>query len=205
MGNYFYAMLHRMRYIERWSLMRNSQAENLQEHSLEVAYFAHALALIRRKYFPDLPSPRPETCVMLALYHDVSEIITGDLPTPIKYFNDTIHRSFQEVEKEALGLMLQGLPEEIQADYQPYLYQEAGEGQAEEFALAKPIVKAADTLSAYLKCLEEASLGNPEFTDAATSTWEKLMSYERPELNWFLDHCLQDFGRTLDELRQGRP
>ena len=204
MGNYFYAMLHRMRYIERWSLMRNVQQENLQEHTLEVAYFAHALALIRRAYFPDLPSPQPETCVLLALYHDVSEIITGDLPTPIKYFNDTIHRSFKEVEGEALDLMGQGIPPEIQKDYEAYLYQEAPEGQEEEFQLAKPLVKAADTLSAYLKCLDELALGNHEFKDAADATRAKLLAYDRPELEWFLDNCLEDFGRTLDDLRAGR-
>ncbi len=204
MENYFYAMLHRMRYIERWSLMRNSQTENLQEHTLEVAYFAHALALIRRSYFPGLPAPRPETCVMLALYHDVSEIITGDLPTPIKYFNDQIHRSFKEVEAEALDLMVQGIPGEIREDYQAYLYQEAAGEQAEDFALAKPLVKAADTLSAYLKCLDELAIGNHEFQDAAKSTREKLLSYDLPEVKWFLDNCLEDFGRTLDELREGR-
>ena len=204
MGNYFYAMLHRMRYIERWSLMRNAQSENLQEHTLEVAYFAHALALIRRSYFPDLPAARPETCVMLALYHDVSEIITGDLPTPIKYFNDQIHRSFKEVEGEALDLMVQGIPEEIQGDYVPYLYQEAADDQAEDFALAKPLVKAADTLSAYLKCLDELAVGNHEFQDAAESTREKLLAYDLPEVQWFLENCLADFGRTLDDLRAGR-
>ncbi len=203
MGNYFYAMLHRMRYIERWSLMRNSQTENLQEHTLEVAYFAHALALIRRSYFPNLPGPRPETCVMLALYHDVSEIITGDLPTPIKYFNTRIHRSFKEVEGEALDLMVQGIPADMQEDYRAYLYQEGAGDQAEEFALAKPLVKAADTLSAYLKCLDELAFGNHEFKDAAESTREKLLAYDRPEVNWFLENCLEDFGRTLDDLRAG--
>lgn len=206
MQSYFFAMLHRMRYIQRWSLMRNSQEENLQEHSLEVAYLAHALALIRREILHLRPEVSPERCVMLALYHDISEIITGDLPTPIKYFNEQINTSFKEVENEALGLMLKGLPEELAKCYKGYIFQENFPKDAKNSTLSPvqleaKIVKAADTLSAYIKCLDEKAFGNYEFKDAEESTLAKLNSYKLPELDWFIEHCLPDFSLTLDELR----
>lgn len=195
-----------MRYIQRWSLMRNSQEENLQEHSLEVAYFAHALALIRSEILCLQPQASAERCVLLALYHDISEIITGDLPTPIKYFNKQINSSFKEVEEEALRLMLKGLPQKLAACYEDYIFQEGFPSELENSALSPAqleakIVKAADTLSAYIKCLDEKAFGNYEFKDAEESTLSKLKSYNLPELDWFIEHCLPDFALTLDELR----
>lgn len=203
MQAYFYAMLHRMRYIRRWSLMRNTQSENIQEHTLEVAYLAHALALIRRHLFPQAsPQVDPARCVLLALYHDAAEIVTGDLPTPVKYFNDTLHDAFREAEEEAEQLMLRGVPEALRPEYQALLL---GGGQAEkaEEQVARRLVKAADTLSAYIKCLDEREAGNPEFADAERSTRAKLDSYDLPELRYFMENCLPAFGLTLDKLRQG--
>ena len=203
MQAYFYAMLHRMRYIRRWSLMRNTQSENIQEHTLEVAYLAHALALIRRRLFPQAsPQADPAQCVLLALYHDAAEIVTGDLPTPVKYFNETLHDAFREVEEEAEQLMLRGVPEALRPDYQALLLGSA-QDEDKETKLARRLVKAADTLSAYIKCLDEKEAGNSEFADAERSTRAKLESYELPELAYFIDHCLPAFGLTLDALRQG--
>lgn len=197
-NKHFFALLHRMRYINRWSLMRNSDQENLQEHTLEVAYYAHALALIRRELRPEARPVSPETCVMLALYHDVAEIITGDFPTPIKYYNEKIHASFDEVEEEALDLLLQTLPEELRQDYRALVRPDLTDP---DLAEAYKLVKAADSLSAYIKCIDERRLGNLEFKHAEASTLEKLKSYQLPELDWFMENCLPAFGLTLDELR----
>lgn len=201
MSAYFFAMLHRMRYIRRWSLMRNTETENIQEHSLEVAFLSHALALVRKRVFPALnPQPEPERCVLLALYHDASEIITGDLPTPVKYFNDGLRTAFGEMEDEAVRMMLNGIPQELKADYES-LFQTSDVTDPAELH-ARRIVKAADTLSAYLKCLDEMRAGNHEFVDAAEATREKLASYNLPELEWFMERTMASFGLTLDELRK---
>lgn len=197
--DFFFAMLHRMRHIRRWSLMRNTQSENIQEHSLEVAYLAHALALLRRHLCPDAQYlPSPERCVMLALYHDASEMITGDLPTPVKYFNPVLRDAFKDMEKEAERQLLAGVPEAIRKDYAPILCPDTEDPEVRE---ALRIVKAADTLSAYIKCLDERRAGNTEFKDAEQSIREKLSSYELPELDWFMEHTLPSFELTLDELR----
>ncbi|MDO5016489.1 MAG: 5'-deoxynucleotidase [Eubacteriales bacterium] len=198
----FYALLHRMRFIKRWSLMRNSEQENLQEHSLEVAYYAHALSLIRKEVAPEALTLDPRLCVMLALYHDVAEIITGDLATPIKYYNDKIHTAYSEVEAEALDLLLASLPPKLRKAYQPYLQPDM---EDETIAAAYRVVKAADSLSAYIKCLDERRLGNLEFSQAEASILEKLQSYKLPELDWFMTHCLPTFELTLDELKGETP
>lgn len=200
MNAYFFAMLHRMRYIRRWSLMRNTETENIQEHSLEVAYLAHALALARKRIFPErTPVPDPSYCVLLALYHDASEIITGDLPTPVKYFNDGLRSAFGEMEEEAVGMMLNGIPQELRGDYEALLSVPSGMEAGEQEA--RRIVKAADTLSAYLKCLDEMRAGNHEFVDAAEATRQKLEAMDLPELKWFMELTLPAYGLTLDELR----
>lgn len=198
--HYFYAMLHRMRYIKRWSLMRNSESEDLQQHSLEVAYWAHAFALIRRDILRIKPDVSPDLCVQLALYHDVAEIMTGDLPTPVKYYNENLHQSFLNLEDASLELMLTGMPEPLRQEYMRYLRPDRTDP---EVALAYQIMKAADTFSAYLKCLDEKHQGNYEFKDAEAATRQKLEKIQLPELHWFLDHCLEPFHFTLDELRQG--
>ena len=196
---FFFALLHRMRLIRRWSLMRNTQNENIQEHSLEVAYLAHALALIRLRCFPEeTPCPSPERCVMLALYHDAGEIITGDLPTPVKYYNAELRGAFRGVEEAAQKILFAGIPEEIREDYRPLLFPEQNNPEEQ---MAQKIVKAADTLSAYIKCLDERRAANREFADAEREIRQKLESYALPELDLFIEQMLPSFELTLDELR----
>ena len=191
MANEFYALLSRMRYITRWGLMRNTFSENIQEHSHQVAVLAHALGLIRREIL-GLPGPDPEKCAVAALYHDASEILTGDLPTPIKYYNPSIKTAYKQVEKIAGEQLLYKLPQELRKAYEGYVLEE------DEDVL--PIVKAADKLSAYIKCLEEQKAGNTEFDSAARQTLAALEELDSPELSWFMENCLGAFSLNLDQL-----
>lgn len=191
MANEFYALLGRMRNITRWGLMRNTFSENIQEHSHQVAVLAHALALIRRDIL-HLPGPDPEKCAVAALYHDASEILTGDMPTPIKYYNPEIHNAYKAVEKVAGEKLLDMLPQELRESYRAYVLESDRE--------LEPIVKAADKLAAHIKCIEELKAGNSEFSTAASQTLEALRGAHREELDWFLDHCLEPFSRDLDQL-----
>lgn len=191
MANEFYALLGRMRYITRWGLMRNTFSENIQEHSHQVAVLAHALALIRREIL-GLPGPDPARCAVAALYHDASEILTGDLPTPIKYYNPDIKEAYKQVEHIAGNRLLQMLPPQLRECYAPLVL------ESDEEVL--PIVKAADKLSAHIKCLEELKAGNTEFDSAARQTRQALEQAELPELSWFLEHCLEPFTLNLDQL-----
>ena len=191
MANEFYALLGRMRNITRWGLMRNTFSENVQEHSHQVAVLAHALALIRREIL-HLPGPDPEKCAVAALYHDASEILTGDMPTPIKYYNPELRNAYKAVEKVAGNKLLDMLPQELRASYEAYVLESDRE--------LEPIVKAADKLAAHIKCIEELKAGSSEFCTAATQTLEALRGACREELTWFLDNCLEPFGRNLDQL-----
>ena len=191
MANEFYALLGRMRYITRWGLMRNSFSENIQEHSHQVAVLAHALALIRRDIL-HLAGPDPERCAVAALYHDASEILTGDLPTPIKYYSPAITDAYKQVEHIAGEQLLALLPPELRQSYESYIHENDAE--------VTPIVKAADKLSAYIKCVEEQKAGNKEFESAAAQTLAAMHAMEQPELEWFICHCLPAFSRNLDEL-----
>ena len=191
MSNEFYALLGRMRYITRWGLMRNSLPENLSEHSYMTAVLAHALALIRREIL-HLEGPDPDRCAVAALYHDASEILTGDLPTPIKYYNPDIKAAYKEVERIAGNRLLDMLPLQLRDSYARYVLEDEKE--------LEPIVKAADKLSAHIKCLEEQKAGNTEFDSAAEQTWNAMKAMERPELDWFLDFCLGAFKLNLDQL-----
>ena len=191
MANEFYALLGRMRYITRWGLMRNTFSENIAEHSYQTAVLAHALALIRRDVL-NLPTPDPDRCAVAALYHDASEILTGDLPTPIKYYNPEIKTAYKQVERVAGERLLNMLPPELRASYEHDVLED-------DEALV-PIVKGADKLSAHIKCLEEQKAGNPEFDTAARQTWEAIQAMDRPELNWFVEHCLGAFALNLDQL-----
>ena len=191
MANEFYALLGRMRYITRWGLMRNSFSENIQEHSHQVAVLAHALALIRRDILK-LPTPDPDRCAVAALYHDASEILTGDLPTPIKYYNPEIKDAYKQVERIAGERLLDMLPQELRASYEHYVLEDDEE--------LEPFVKGADKLSAHIKCLEEQKAGNTEFDSAAKQTWDSMKAMNRPELDWFLDHCLPAFALNIDQL-----
>ena len=191
MANEFYALLGRMRYITRWGLMRNTFSENIAEHSYQTAVLAHALALIRRDVLK-LPTPDPDRCAVAALYHDASEILTGDLPTPIKYYNPEIKTAYKQVERVAGERLLNMLPPELRASYEHDVLED-------DEALA-PIVKGADKLSAHIKCLEEQKAGNTEFDTAARQTREAIQAMDRPELNWFVEHCLGAFALNLDQL-----
>ena len=187
----FYALLGRMRYITRWGLMRNTFSENIQEHSHQVAVLAHALALIRRDIL-HLPGPDPDRCAVAALYHDASETLTGDLPTPIKYYNPDIMASYKQVERVAAQRLLDMLPPELVSSYQHLIMEDDPE--------VLPIVKAADKLSAYIKCVEEQKAGNTEFDTALVQTLESLRATDLPELQWFMDNCLAAFSLNIDQL-----
>ena len=191
MANEFYALMGRMRYITRWGLMRNTFSENISEHSHMTAVLAHALALIRRDILK-LQGPDPDRCAVAALYHDASEILTGDMPTPIKYYNPEIKAAYKQVERIAGCRLLQMLPQELRASYEHYVLEDDAE--------LEPIVKAADKLSAHIKCLEEQKAGNTDFDSAAKQTWDAMKAMKREELNWFLENCLGAFAMNLDQL-----
>ena len=191
MDSNFFALISRMRYIERWSLMRNSIHENIQEHSHMVAVIAHALGVIRRDVY-GIPCD-PEACATVALYHDASDILTGDLPTPIKYHDEEIMSAYRRVETIASEKLLGMLPQELQAAFEPVL---VGETQRE----LHPIVKAADKLSAYIKCIEARKAGNNEFLNAEKQTLAAIHAYNLPEAEYFIEHFIPAFEKTLDEL-----
>ena len=191
MANEFYALMGRMRYITRWGLMRNTFSENISEHSHITAVLAHALALIRREIL-HLDGPDPDRCAVAALYHDASEILTGDLPTPIKYYNPDIKLAYKEVERIAGNRLLDMLPPQLRDSYEHLVLEDDRE--------VEPIVKAADKLSAHIKCLEEQKAGNTEFDSAAKQTWDSMKAMNLPELDWFLDNCLGAFALNLDQL-----
>ena len=192
MANEFYALMGRMSYITRWGLMRNTFSENIQEHSHQVAVLAHALALIRREIL-GLDGPDPEKCATAALYHDASEILTGDLPTPIKYHDPEIRTAYKRVERLYGQRLLDLLPQQLRAHYAPFVLEDDPE--------LEPIVKGADKLSAYIKCIEEQKAGNTEFDSAARQTLESIQAMNRPELQWFLTEALPAFTLNLDELK----
>ena len=191
MANEFYALMGRMRYITRWGLMRNTFSENISEHSHMTAVLAHALALIRRDILR-LPTPDPDRCAVAALYHDASEILTGDLPTPIKYYNPDIKEAYKQVERIAGNRLLDMLPPQLRSSYAHLVLEDDAE--------VLPFVKAADKLCAHIKCLEEQKAGTTEFDTAAKQTWEAMKSMDRPELDWFLENCLGAFALNLDQL-----
>ena len=191
MNSHFFAYISRMRFIQRWALMRNTAPENVQEHSHQVAVLAHALALIRNEKFGGRVDPG--LVAAAALYHDASEILTGDMPTPIKYDNPAIRTAYKDVEAVAEGKLLGMLPPELQGAYAPVLT--AVDPEVER------LVKAADKLSAHIKCLEELKAGNAEFRDAAAQTRRALVAFDLPEVRYFMDTFLPSFSLTLDELK----
>ena len=194
----FYAMLNRMKLINRWSLMRNTSQENIQEHSLQVAILAHALAILRREKFPeDRICPSPEHVAVLAIFHDASEIITGDMPTPIKYFNPKLREAYQVAEDAANDRLLGMLPEEMRPHYQPYL----NGADSEEDLAARELVKAADKLAAYIKCVEELAQGNNEFKLAKIQCKQKVDEMGLKEVDYFMEQYMPAFERSLDELQ----
>lgn len=187
----FFAVISRMKYINRWALMRNTINENISEHSLEVAFIAHVLALIRNKRFSGNVSP--ERCALLAMYHDVTEIITGDLPTPIKYYSHEIKGAYDEIEHKAKNTLVSYLPDDLKEDFEPLFCKTSQEEEA------WTLVKAADKLSALIKCLEERQMGNTDFASAEKSTLESIVAMNIPEANVFLDEFIPAYTLTLDE------
>lgn len=190
-NNHFYAMLSRMKYINRWGLMRNTRDENICEHSLEVAFIAHALGIINNQVFGgNVPAER---LAILGMYHDVTEIITGDMPTPVKYYSSVIRNAYQDVEKVAKDQLLTGLPKEMQPVYETVLL----ETQEEETLWR--YVKAADKLSALIKCIEESQMGNSDFAKAQKTIEKALMEMKLPEADYFMQEFLPAYKLTLDE------
>ena len=192
MRSHFFAYIARMRFIQRWALMRNTASENVQEHSHQVAVLAHALAVIQNQYFGG--SVDPGRVAVAALYHDASEILTGDLPTPIKYDNPDIQSAYQQVEAVAVEKLLSMLPPELRPAYAPWLREDYDPS-------LHALVKAADKLSAHIKCVEEVKAGNNEFRQAAGQTLEAVEAMDLPEVDYFIEHFLPAFGLTLDELQ----
>lgn len=186
----FFAMLSRMKYIERWALMRNTQRENLSEHSLEVSVIAHLLATLCNRRFGGAVSP--ERAAVLGLFHDTSEILTGDMPTPVKYFNPDIKRAYREVEDVARRKLLRMLPEDLQEDYDALLFPSDSDAELWVF------VKAADKISALIKCIEERRMGNTEFFEAERTLLGTIQHMNRPEVDCFLTEFLPAFSLTLD-------
>ena len=186
----FFALISRMRNIARWSLMRNSATENVQEHSHIVAVIAHALAVIRRDVFGGAADPGQVAAA--ALFHDASEIFTGDMPTPVKYFDPDIMTAYKRVESVAARKLLSALPVEMRFAYEPLF-------SPDDIDIAA-LVKAADKLAAYIKCIEEMKAGNQEFRLAAEQSRQKLDALHLPEVDYFIEHFIPAFDLTLDEL-----
>jgi 5'-deoxynucleotidase len=185
-------MLSRMKYIRRWALMRNSESENISEHSLEVSMLAHGLAVLgNRRLGKQLDADR---CAVIGLYHDAGEIITGDMPTPIKYYNRQMQNVFHEIEDDASEALLAMLPEDIRGDYRSLFFREEGEEELWR------IVKAADKLSALIKCIEEGKAGNREFESAQKTLTDSIHALQVPEAELFMTEFLPAYYRTLDEL-----
>jgi len=190
--SHFFAYLSRMKYIKRWGLMRNTKEENIQEHSLQTAMVAHALALIKNKMFNG--KANPERILAYAVYHEAGEVITGDLATPIKYYNPEINKAYKKIEAVAVKKLLGMLPEELKGEYTGLL--ELQSANEEERA----IIKAADKICAYLKCVEELKAGNGEFKKAKATIEKELKQSPLPEVKYFLQEFVQSFDLTLDEL-----
>lgn len=192
-NSHFFAMLSRMKYIFRWGLMNNTKNENICEHSLQVAMFSHFLVLLHNKRTDD--NLNGERAALLGIYHDASEIITGDMPTPVKYYNPDIIKSYKNVEKIAERKLVSMLPDEFSEDFRGIISMDSPENSQ-----LLPFVKAADKLSALVKCIEEIRMGNDEFRKAKDSTLKSLSDMNLPEVNEFLEVYIPSFTLTLDEL-----
>ena len=191
--SHFFAYLSRMRFIRRWGLMHSTHAENIQEHSLRVAMIAHALALIRNRLYGGGLSA--ERVAVHAMYHDASEVLTGDLPRPVKYFNPEIETSYRRIEAVARQKLLEMVPAALRADYAALLGPE-GAADGDE-----ALIKAADKLCAYLKCLEEITAGNREFAEAEKALRGTIEAIDLPEVRYFVETFVPSFRLTLDDLR----
>ena len=191
MGYDFFAFMDRMKYIKRWQLMRSVREENIMEHSQQVAMFAHALAVINNKIFGG--NADPAKAVLYAVYHECSEVMTGDMPTPIKYFNQSILGAYKDLEDKACEKLLCTVPAELQSEFSACIKPDTSSC---EYAF----MKAADRLAAYVKCLEELRCGNKEFVKAEKSIKKDLLSRKMPEVEYFFENFIESFNLSLDEL-----
>jgi len=191
-GNNFFGFFSRMKNLSRWSLMRNTSGESLSQHSHEVAALAHALAVIKNQNFNG--GVNAERAALLGLYHDMPEILTGDMPTPVKYYNDEIKTAFKKVQQVACEKLLGELPDELRDAYKPLFIPDGADAEIWK------LVKAADKLSALIKCVEERKAGNSEFLRAEQSTLALLRSMELPELRYFMERFMPSYELTLDQL-----
>ena len=191
-NNSFFAVFFRQKYINRWGLMRNDTQENLSVHASEVSCIAHALAIIGNKYFGK--NYNADRVAVLALYHDMPEVFTGDLPTPVKYANPTLRKCYAELEEQATNQLIDRLPDEMKVEYKNLL--DINENDKE----LKKLVKGADKLCALIKCIEEEKSGNTDFISAKESTENALKENMFDELDYFIKHFLPSFSGTLDEL-----
>ena len=193
MENGFFAMVSRMKYINRWALMRNEHSENLSEHSFEVAVIAHALAVIKNKRFGS--NINGERAALMGLFHDAPETLTGDMPTPVKYYSEEVRNAYKTVEENACKSLIDMLPEDFQSEFAPLLILQ------EEDAELWKLVKAADKISALIKCLEERKAGNSEFIKAGEGIRESIEKLDMPEAKVYIEEFLPAFELTLDELK----
>lgn len=191
--NQFFAMMARMKYINRWGLMRNTYNENICEHSLDVAMIAHALGVINNVYFNG--TINADRLALMGMFHDSTEIITGDMPTPVKYYSPVIRKAYSEVETVARDELLTGIPKEMQPVYKPLLLDTEEEAELWKF------VKAADKLSAYVKCIEEMRMGNKDFEKAGESILDIINKMEMPEVKYFVENFIPAYMLTLDETK----
>lgn len=189
----FFAMVSRMKYIARWALMRNTRTENICEHSYDVSVLAHALAVLHNRRFGG--DVDVKACVLLSVYHDAPEILTGDLPTPVKYDNPTMREAYRQVERVAANKLLSRLPEDMQSEYREWLLP-----NEQTYATELQLVKAADKLSALIKCMEEEKQGNREFVKARQATEVALRTMHLPAVDCFMDEFLPQYELTIDEL-----
>ena len=189
----FFAFIYRLRWIDRWALMRNSDNENLSEHSLEVAILSHALAIIGNKKLGK--NLNAEKAALFGIYHDASEILTGDMPTPVKYFNPEIAKAYKDIEKTACERLLSLLPEYMQDSYSEAMM------PSDNYSYEKKLVKGADKLSAYIKCITEKKAGNTEFASAEKTTLEAIHALELEEVEIFIKDFLPSYSKTLDEIK----
>jgi len=194
MANHFLAYMYRLQHIERWSLMRNATRENVAEHSFHVALLAHALGSIAREIFGK--DVDPGALVSYALFHDAGEVFTGDIPTPVKHHNPRILANFREIEELAAERLAAAVPDKLRATYEPLIGRKPADPELDK------LLKAADLLDAYLKCVGETSAGNRDFETARKQTEERLRSLNSPEAEWFLIHLAPGFEKTIDELTE---
>ncbi|NLB36112.1 MAG: 5'-deoxynucleotidase [Clostridiales bacterium] len=192
--HHFFAMISRMKYINRWALMRNAHNENLSEHSLEVSIIAHALVLIHNRRFGGRLNA--ERAALLAVFHDAPESLTGDMPTPVKYHNEQVRNAYKTVEKSACDALINMLPQDLKEDYRPFFF------ALEEDKPLWDFVKAADKISALIKCIEEEKAGNMDFKMAKQSIMNIIHQMNMPEADCFVEEFLPSFGLTLDDIKQ---